>query len=70
MTKEKFKVEFQTLVNYRNICEKAISQYAQNENNQLAEIEKGKILELLVRLFDSELEFLQSEPNDYFEIYS
>jgi len=69
MTKEKFKAEFQKLVNYRIICENALSQFAQNENNQLPEIEKRKILELLERLFDRELEFLQSEPNDYFKIY-
>jgi hypothetical protein len=70
MTKEKFKAEFQKLVNYRIICENALSQFAHNENNQLPEIERRKISEVLDRLFDSELEFLQSQPNDYFEIYS
>lgn len=51
------------------ICLEALKEYATNNPFKLPSFEKEKIVKLLYRMFDSEIDFLVQNPDDYFEIY-
>ena len=66
---EKIENELNQLDFQKQICIDAINEYASNHTSGLVDFEKEKIENLLNRMFDAEMDFLQRNPEDYFEIY-
>lgn len=62
--------ERELLVAIRNICEEAIKSHISKNNleNSFTDSER-RIIELAPRVFDGEIEFLNSNPVEYFDIY-
>ncbi len=66
---EKKENELMKLSFYQNTCERALNELALNHPNQLTEFEKEKIYLMLKRLFNSEVDYLISSPENYFALY-
>jgi len=66
---DKQDAEINRLNYYFNICNDALNDYSANHPYQLAEYEKAKIITILKRLFEGEIDYLERSPEDYFELY-
>jgi len=61
--------EIEKLKYYHQICTDALNNFSANHPYQLAVYEKEKIMIILNRLFESEIDFLEKSPEDYFNLY-
>ena len=66
---DKLNTEIEKLHFYLQTCQDALNDHSANHPYRLAEYEKEKIMVLLNRLFDAEIEFLVQSPEDYFNLY-
>jgi hypothetical protein len=66
---DKQEAEIEKLKYYHEICNDALNEFSNNHPYQLATYEKEKIVDLLKRLFTSEIDYLENSPEDYFDIY-
>ena len=62
--------EREQLTMVKNVCENAIKIHIKKHNleNKITGSER-RVLELATRVFDGEIEFLNSNPIEYYEIY-
>ena len=65
----KVDVEAANLNKYKKLCTKLIEHYSKKNRNKITVFEERKIKQILNRLFSNELDYLESEPDDYFELY-
>jgi hypothetical protein len=61
--------EIEKLKYYHQICNDALNNFSVNHAYQLADYEKEKIMITLNRLFESEIDYLEKSPEDYFSLY-
>lgn len=54
--------ESETLMRYRELCIAVLDEYSVNNPNRLPDDEKKKIEDVIIRLFDSELDFINRYP--------
>jgi hypothetical protein len=66
---DKQDAEIEKLKYYQKICNDALNEFSSNHTYQLASYEKEKIIDLLKRLFNGEIDYLQNSPEDYFDLY-
>ena len=66
---DKQDAEIEKLKYYHEICNDALNEFSNNHPYQLATYEKEKIVDLLKRLFNGEIDYLENSPEDYFDIY-
>ena len=68
---ENWKVDFEAanLNKYKKLCTKLIEHYSKKNRNKITVFEERKIKQILNRMFSNELDYLESEPDDYFELY-
>ena len=66
---DKQDAEIEKLKYYNEICNDALNEFSTNHPYQLAEYEKEKIVDLLKRLFNGEIDYLENSPEDYFDLY-
>ena len=65
----KVDVEAANLNKYNKLCTKLIEHYSKKNRNKITVFEERKIKQILNRMFSNELDYLESEPDDYFELY-
>ena len=65
----KVDVEATNLNKYKKLCTKLIEHYSKKNRNKITVFEERKIKQILNRMFSNELDYLESEPDDYFELY-
>ena len=65
----KVDVEAANLNKYKKLCAKLIEHYSKKNRNKITVFEERKIKQILNRMFSNELDYLESEPDDYFELY-
>ena len=65
----KVDIESKNLEKYERLCTLLIEHYAKNNRLKVNVYEERKIKKLLNRMFDNEIDYLQNEPEDYFELY-
>ena len=65
----KVHVEAANLNKYKKLCTKLIEHYSKKNRNKITVFEERKIKQILNRMFSNELDYLESEPDDYFELY-
>ena len=65
----KVDVEASNLNKYKKLCTKLIEHYSKKNRNKITVFEERKIKQILNRMFSNELDYLESEPDDYFELY-
>jgi hypothetical protein len=66
-----FNNEFELLVRCSLICENAIKKYYDAQVTSYGNSkDRERMMEVIKRLFESELDYLQRNPRDYFEIYN
>ncbi len=66
---EKIEQEAERLEAFRNICSEAVEYYANLYPYQLPEQEAEKLINIVSRMFFAEIDYLQKNPDDYFELY-
>ena len=66
---EKTELEIKKLELQKQICIEALKEYSAYHPMKTQRFKNGEIEKLLQRLFDAEVDFLQRNPEDYFEIY-
>jgi hypothetical protein len=66
---DKLNAEIEKLNFYLQTCRDGLNDHSAHHPYRLAEYEKEKIMVLLNRLFDGEIEFLAQSPEDYFNLY-
>ena len=66
---DKQDAEIEKLKYFFEICNDALNEFSNNHPYQLAIYEKEKIVDLLKRLFNGEIDYLEKSPEDYFDIY-
>lgn len=66
---DKQSAEAEKLRFYQMACIDALDEFSLNHSYQLADYEKEKIIKVLARLFEGELDFLEKFPSDYFDLY-
>lgn len=66
---DKQDAEIAKLSYYLNICNDALNEFSANHPYQLAAYEKEKIILILKRLFEGEIDYLESSPENYFDLY-
>lgn len=59
-----------SLLSYLSICMEALNEFSQNNPSSLMPFEKEKIIKLIARMFDGELDYLGRNPEDYIELYN
>jgi hypothetical protein len=58
----------QTILTHE-ICNDTLNEFSNNHPYQLTTYEKEKIVDLLKRLFNGEIDYLENSPEDYFDLY-
>ena len=68
---ENWKVDIEAcnLKKYERLCTKLIEHYSSKNRSKITVYEERKIKKVLERMFSNELDYLQTEPEDYFELY-
>ena len=66
---DKQEAELDKLKYYQQLCNEALDDFSANKPYQLPAFEKEKILIVLSRLFNAEIDYLTQAPEDYFDIY-
>ncbi len=66
---EKITAETEQLNKYKALIHDALEQFATLYPTRLPDSDNAKINELLNRMFAHEKEYLNENPDDYFEIY-
>ena len=66
---DKQDAEIAKLSYYFNICNDALNDFSVNHPYQLAAYEKEKIITVLKRLFEGEIDYLERSPENYFDLY-
>lgn len=69
LLEDKQDAEIEKLRYYYQICNDALNDFSNNHPYQLAEYEKEKIVVILRRLFNGEIDYLEKSPEDYFDLY-
>ena len=54
---------------FHGIWVEALAEFAANHPLQVVPFEKERIRKILERMFDAEIDYLERNPDDYFEIY-
>ena len=66
---EKIEQEAERLKAFRNICSEAVEYYANLYPYLLPEEEAEKLIKIVSRMFFAEIDYLQNNPDDYFDLY-
>ncbi len=66
---DKQEIEIEKLRCYFQICRDALNDFSTCHPYQLAAYEKEKIVSILHRLFEGEIDYLEKSPEDYFDLY-
>ena len=66
---DKQDAELNRLNYYFNICNDALNDFSANHPYQLAAYEKEKMITVLKRLFEGEIDYLERSPENYFDLY-
>ena len=66
---DKLVAELDKLKYYQLVCMDALNEFSANHPYQLADYEKENIIEVIKRLFEAELDFIERSPSDYFDLY-
>lgn len=66
---DKQDAEIAKLSYYFNLCNDALNDFSTNNPYQLADYEKENVIVVLKRLFEGEIDYLERNPEDYFDLY-
>ena len=69
INEEKTVQEAERLESFKNICTEAVENYANLYPYQLPEQEAEKLINIIRRMFFAEIDYLQNNPDDYFDLY-
>lgn len=67
---EKTELEFRRLEYKLEICLEAVREYSIAHPMKTMRFRNNELETLLKRLFDAEMDYLEQNPEDYFEIYA
>lgn len=69
MEEDKVRVEEQFLYGSSMLIEKLLNQHFKSSNSKLSAFTERRIKETVRRVFDQEMDYLNEDPDNYFDLY-